>query len=197
MQRRGILLIIIVALLVLVFFAYKGNSNVSNSGGTDKNPNTIEQATELSNSADCMNSTIAIMEHFGGPFQIRGDYSYGGSEILTGEVITERMTIWEDNVMAVFIKVPQSDSNFYQTFKRISAMNNTVNPSNDNSLYFKLGILELGQISSTADISQRAQKLISDNISSGTNITIKVDIPIYEGADAPPNFSFACTIQSA
>lgn len=89
-----------------------------------------------------------------------------------------------------------SEKAFYKYFKGMLDSGNTVNMSAPESpkVGFVLGALEGEKFSSTAIMSDATKAKIIDSMNTGSNITLTLRVPKYEGRGAPENFSFACKI---
>lgn len=126
---------------------------------------------------------------------------YAGA--VTIEAKVRRMVspaAWEENknVTAVFLEiVPQikePQKTFYEIYRSLIREGNTINQSENNLLLFKVGILEMENISSTATIMESMYTRLLQATHSGATIIANLVIPIHLGAEAPENFSFACSI---
>ena len=138
------------------------------------------------------------------PFQIVGEYGEGaGQATLYGTVSSRREEIWGETVERVYFAVqePAIESTglkFYNYFKDMVDSGNTVNLGSkaETAIGFALGIIDKdGKFSSTAGVSDGAEKSIMNALNQGETISLTLSVPKYEGSGAPVNFSFACMIE--
>ena len=136
------------------------------------------------------------------PFQMVGENEGAGQATLFGTVSSRREEIWGQTVESVYfaIKEPAVESTglkFYDYFKAMVDSGNTVNLGSkaETAIGFGLGIIKDGEFSSTAGVSDGAKESIMNALNQGTEISLTLSVPKYEGMGAPVNFSFACMIE--
>ena len=198
---RGLTLIIIV-LIIIVFlvggvFAWKYFSAPEEEIGVPEE----ERMPLLSNTAECK-SGIPIEEIVTGPFHSLDEFTSAGEATLSGYVVTKKEEYFEEEIEKVYLKIaPQGgdtpQANFYSYFVRMIERGNTVNLKENNNLLFSLGELtDNGNVfSSTANISPLAETKILSAMKAGEIISLRIQVPVWVGMGAPPDFSFACAIE--
>jgi hypothetical protein len=72
---------------------------------------------------------------------------------------------------------------------------NGINGLSGKDLWFSLGTLVGGKVSSSASVSDFAKSQILNALNTDKEITLALNVPLYEGRGAPDNFSFACIIE--
>ncbi|MBD3327778.1 hypothetical protein GF340_00575 [Candidatus Peregrinibacteria bacterium] len=79
-------------------------------------------------------------------------------------------------------------------YKDMVRRGNSINKIVDEKLYYRIGIMENGEIDSVADISADALNKIEDSLENETKITLDFVTEQQKGMGAPVNFSFASEI---
>ena len=118
---------------------------------------------------------------------------------LRGIVHSVQTTIWDENVTRVYFEIspPQEESarTFYQYFLDMIREGNSVNTQESDVLQFTLGVLENEKIESSAYISDATQYRLQTALAYALPVSLRFVVPLYLGAGAPTDFSFACSIE--
>lgn len=185
-------LIIIAALAIIGFLGWTFI-------GKDNRGPELADSEEISNEASCEESEMPIRELPVGNFRSINEDLALGTISLTGVVVSEEREIWDENVTAVYLAILEDEKNeeFYDHYRGLVENRNTVNLVENNTLFFKIGVLEGRLLLSTASISEKARVEILRSLEEEQGVNLNVVVPIYEGTEAPASFSFACAITSA
>jgi hypothetical protein len=132
-----------------------------------------------------------------GDFQVYDAQGYGnftaeGTIVLINEqkpfaADDERI----DVIYFVLENVPMVVEAYYKDMVR---MGNSINKIVDKKLYYRIGILENGEVDSVADISADALSRIEDSLENETTISLEFVTEQQKGMGAPVNFTFASKI---
>lgn len=83
---------------------------------------------------------------------------------------------------------------FYNYYSANVANGNGINRIKDQKLLFRLGILNDAKLITSANINAELSNRLVSLIDTGNSTQLKLVIPIYNGAGAGLDFSFACDI---
>jgi hypothetical protein len=153
-----------------------------------------------SNEAVCeKTSRLGIDSIPGGDFRAINEFGSAGVVSFSGNIVARDFSFFNDRFSAVYIIIPSFEvetpqAEFYSYFSNMFDFGNPINDKEGQKLLFKLGLLKDGRISSTANISPLAEAMILAALVSNNDAVLKIEIPIYVGAGAPENFSFACAV---
>ena len=175
----------------------ESTSTVIPSTATNKEttPQTTENPSRLDYLKDCGRASGKL-------FSVDSDGDESGRVVLEGmlEIISTPHpyieNVSQDNVFFVFANDTQQ--NFYSFYKEYSEKNTKFFiQTMDENVYFRIGILEDGIISSTAEISLDSKKKLINatklNEKVKLKITISDNVPLPLGL--PANFTLACHIE--
>lgn len=199
-------LIILVSALILAVVAvivYSGVDSPENTEETqqaeDRTNN--EDGQTLSNEATCEEdpSYTIVEEDF-------TEESRAGEAEVAGDITTDSFDLFGEQYMGVYLAVNEDEvsgtsEEFYNHYLSLAEGGNTINTiTGDNTLLFKLGLLDDGDsVSTTSNISELARVEIESRLAGQEEgeISLALQIPDYIGSEPPANFSFACSMKIA
>jgi len=198
MNRTIIILIIVILVVVAGFFVFNRKPAIAPSD-TDMGME-ITDSPDLSNEAVCeQKPRLGIDSIPGGDFRAINELGSAGVSVFSGPIVVRDFPFFSQTHKAIYLSVSPFEgllpqASFYSYFSNMADYGNTINDKDGQNLLFKLGLLENGRISSTANISPLAEAMIFEVLDSSGEVTLKIEVPLYVGAGAPENFSFACAV---
>ncbi|MBU2080730.1 hypothetical protein KJ669_00985 [Patescibacteria group bacterium] len=190
------MLLAVVLIVGLVVFLILNPA--SPNGSNQRQPeDTSVQDTErsfLSNQATCSTTEPDVLRVINEPFRVT-DSRGAGTAMVEGQIVSRDTTILGERVTAVYLQVASSSPSSFSSYnsERVER-GNTVNRVEENRLLYKLGILTDGTLESSAAISERARSAIEQALTNNEEITLLIQAPLYEGTEAPTDFTFACSV---